>query len=188
MNRFEDTALHGTDFVLRPTGPHDVEAITLACQDEQISRWLPLPRPYREEHARSFIDDYAAEQRDSGAGIVFAVTAETCGAPGSSALTGLVDLKHTDWGTGCTQIGFWAAPWARGRGLTTRAARRLVEWAVYQQGLERVELRAAQGNTASAGVARAAGFVREGLARSAGVTAGGRVDMHVYSLISSDLP
>lgn len=191
MHRFEDTTIHGTDFVLRPPGLHDVEAITRACQDVHILRWLPIPRPYREEHARSFIEDYAAQQLRSGTGIVFAViddAGNTDRALRSSYLAGMMDLKRTDWGTGCTQIGFWTAPWARGRGLTTRAARRLVEWAVYDKGLERVELLAAQGNDASAGVARAAGFVREGLARSAGVTARGRVDMAVYSLIRSDLP
>ncbi|WP_168581274.1 GNAT family N-acetyltransferase [Gephyromycinifex aptenodytis] len=188
MNRFEATLVHGSDFLLRPPDLNDVEAITIACQDDQAMRWLPIPRPYTQDDARAFIQDYAVRQLEAGTGIVFALASESVQSPGDSNFAGLMDLKHTDWSTGCTEIGYWTAPWARGAGLTARAARRLAEWAIYEKGLDRVQLCAALGNDASAGVARRAGFVAEGIARSSGVTAGGRVDMQVFSLISADLP
>ena len=55
------------------------------------------------------------------------------------------------------------------------------------QGVERLELRAATGNLASQRVAEKAGFTREGVLRNAGYVNDGRVDMVVYSLVRGDL-
>lgn len=180
MTRFEPTVVAGPDFRLRPPVLDDVDAITAACQDPTTQHWLPLPRPYDVEQARYFVEDFATRQLQTGSGIVFVVEDD-------AGLDGAMDLKNTDWCTGCTEIGYWAAPWARGRGLTTRAVHVLSRWALATMGLQRVELRVADGNAASIAVAQGAGFVREGLARNAGVTGHGRVDLHVYSLIAADL-
>ena len=48
-------------------------------------------------------------------------------------------------------------------------------------------LRAAIGNVPSQRVAEKAGFTREGIARNAGFTNAGRVDLGVFSLIPSDV-
>ncbi|MGI8829666.1 MAG: GNAT family N-acetyltransferase [Candidatus Limnocylindria bacterium] len=48
-------------------------------------------------------------------------------------------------------------------------------------------LRAATGTLASQRVAEKAGFIREGVARNAGFTNAGRVDLVVYSLVAADL-
>jgi RimJ/RimL family protein N-acetyltransferase len=102
-------------------------------------------------------------------------------------LAGAIDLKKTDWSALTTEVGYWSAPWVRGRGVTTTAVRLLASWALTDQGLERVELLAATGNEASSRVADKAGFQREGIARNAGVTHGGRVDLTVWSLVPADL-
>ena len=41
---------------LRPPELRNVPAITDACQDAEIGRWTRVPRPYRKEHARAWIE------------------------------------------------------------------------------------------------------------------------------------
>ena len=71
--------------------------------------------------------------------------------------------------------------------LLTDAVQAVARWLLLEHGFERLALRAAPGNVASQRVAEKAGFVREGVARSAGFTNSGRVDLVVFSLIRSDL-
>lgn len=176
----EGAALSTQRLLLRPLTPADAPDIALACSDALIQRWLPLPSPYTEEVAMSFIQDLAPLQQASGAGVVRAI--EVAG-----RLAGCIDLKKTDWGAGTTEVGYWVAPWGRGAGLAGRAARLLAEWALRDHGMERVELLAAVGNVASQRAADSAGFTREGVLRKAGHIHAGRVDLVVYSLIRSDL-
>ena len=59
-------------------------------------------------------------------------------------------------------LGYSTAPWARGKGLTTRALR-LVAAHALAQGLRRLELHIAEGNAASRRAAEKAGFTYDGL-------------------------
>ena len=123
-------------------------------------RWLPLPRPYTRSNAEWFIGTFGPGLRESGAGIVFAI--ESAG-----RLAGVIDLKHVSWAAKLAEVGYWVAPWARGRGVASGATRALALWAIGSHGFERVELFAATGNAASQRAAEKAGFVREGVARNA---------------------
>lgn len=175
-----DTTLQGDGFTLRPLTGLDVPDIAEAGADELTQRWLPLPRPYTMETARSFVADFAPEMQRSGSGIVRAIEVD-------GRLAGCIDLKHTDWRGLTTEVGYWVAPWGRGAGLAGRAVRVLARWALEEQGLERVELRAASGNVGSQRAAERAGFIREGVLRNAGFIHDGRVDLIVYSLVRTDL-
>ncbi|MCI0581976.1 MAG: GNAT family N-acetyltransferase [Chloroflexi bacterium] len=106
---------------------------------------------------------------------------------GGGRLAGVIDLKRTDWRARTTEIGYWAAPWARGRGVIRRAVSRLSRWAIEDLGFLRLEIRVATENIDSQRVAEAAGFVREGVLRNAGYVHAGRVDLIVYSLVDADL-
>ncbi|WP_329183483.1 GNAT family protein [Actinacidiphila glaucinigra] len=81
----------------------------------------------------------------------------------------------------------WVSPWARGRGIAAEATRALATWLLADQGFQRLELRAATGNTASQRVAAKAGLRREGVLRDAGFVHTGRVDLVVFSLVRGDL-
>ncbi|WP_210650282.1 GNAT family N-acetyltransferase [Nocardioides sp. SYSU D00065] len=179
-NQFADDVLAGDGFRLTPLGSADIEDVTSACRDEVTQRWLPLPSPYTSDVARAFVEEIAPRMHASGAGLVRRI--EVAG-----RLCGVIDLKATDWRVRATEIGYWVAPWARGHGLAGKASRVLADWALSTQGMARVVICCATGNVASQKAAVSAGFSHEGRARSAGIVHAGRVDLEVFSKLSSDL-
>lgn len=174
-DHFDDVTLVGEDFSLRAITLGDVAAIVDGCSDPLTQRWLPLPRPYRDEDATAWITHHAGPPAHPRAIDV------------AGRLAGVIDLKRTDWRAGTTEIGYWLHPAFRGRGLMTASTRLLGDWALRRQGMERVEVRVATGNLASQRVALAAGYHREGILRSAGFVHDGRVDLVVFSRVRADL-
>jgi hypothetical protein len=84
------------------------------------------------------------------------------------------------------ELGYWLGPWARGRGVATRAVKLLARWSFEQLGLERLALHTSSDNLASQAVAGRAGFTREGVLRSWEERHGERADIVVFSQISRD--
>lgn len=177
---FPDVVLRTERLTLRAPSLDDADAIVAAGADEITQQWLPLPNPYRREHAVSFVTEFAPSVLAGGTGVIRAIELD-------GELAGMIDLKGADWRSRETEIGYWAAPAFRGRGVLTEATAGLARWALTEQSFERVVLRIAPGNKASIRVAEKAGFVYEGTARNAGVVHNGRVDLNVYSLIPADL-
>jgi RimJ/RimL family protein N-acetyltransferase len=159
----------------------DVPMVVAAVNDPQTHRWLPLPSPYTDDHARYWTSTLSEQLRVSGDGLHLAARAA------DGALVGSVSLKRTDRAARVTEIGYWTVPQMRGRGLTTAAVRALAEWALTEGGMRRVEIRVAPGNAASRQVAKKAGFTEEGTLRDAGFVHDGRVDLVVSSLVVDDL-
>lgn len=103
----------------------------------------------------------------------------------NDALVGLVcastDRKHaTGW------FWYWMDAAYRGRQLCTRAAATLANHLLGEGGLHRLELGARANNPASLAVARAAGFVPEGIEREKFEMDGARVDVHTFGRLSRD--
>lgn len=182
MNRFPDAVLRTERLVLRPFAERDVPGVRAACDDATTQRWLPLPSPYTEEHARWWCTQGSPESLSSGDGIQFAAEDAATG-----ELVGCFGLKRTDWRELTTEIGYWTVPAARGRGFAPEAVRALTDWVFAATPVRRVMLLAATGNTGSQRVADKAGFSREGVLREAGTTHAGRVDLVAYGLIPADL-
>ena len=171
--------VRGEGVVLRPWRLEDVPAVTAACQDAEIARWLGfVPQPYTEEDARFYIEDCLASGQDRAP---FAITDA-----GTGEVIGSIEMRINRMRTG--HIGYWLAAEARGRGLTTSALRALSRWAFDELGLGRVELVTDPENIASQRVAEKAGFTREGILRSILVNRdGGRRDGVMFSLLPDEL-
>jgi RimJ/RimL family protein N-acetyltransferase len=164
---------------LRPWRDSDLEALVLACQDPEISRWTAVPSPYGEADARA----YLIKRYDSVTTGLSAPCAIT--SPDTEQLYGSISLMHPAWRHARAEVGYWLAARARGQGHATRAVKLISRWGFDALGLERIELLAATGNPASQRVAERAGFTREAVLRSHTTTGGARHDMVAYGLLAA---
>ena len=177
---FPDPPLSDGVVTLRRFGSGDADAVVKACSDPETQHWLDfLPRPYGLDDALTFIGNGRADW-ESGRAAVFAIGDATTG-----GLLGAIAVQEISEGR--PFVGYWVGPWARGRGVATRAARLVGRWAIRGLGLPRLELQAEPGNIGSLRVAERAGFVREGVLRNYLDGREGRTDCVVFSLVPGDL-
>jgi len=170
--------------VLRPPTPQDVERITEVCQDPLVQRYTRVPIPYGRDDASGFVAMQVEHWADGAGSFLLEVDGRVV------ASIGVVDRDEAD---GWAEVGYWTAPEVRRRGLTSTALRRVCRWAFDDLGVARLELQTAAGNLGSEGVARRAGFTREGVRRAAallravGDMPAERVDVTVWGLLPHEL-
>jgi len=157
----ESLGIRVDDLLLRPWRPSDAEDIVRARDDDAISRWAnSSPVPFRLAHAREFIEATRTAMNEMtavGGAITDAKTGE---------LLGSVVLHSIDKRRRIGELGYWSAPWARGRRVTERAARALLRWGYDHLDLARVDWHAVVGNHASRLIALRLGFTIAGLVPS----------------------
>jgi RimJ/RimL family protein N-acetyltransferase len=146
--------LRDEDLALRPWTEDDVLALVAACNDVEITRWIPaIPSPYTEADALSFIHGEVS----TGPEHSFAITLD-------QKVVGSIGMSVTASQTG--QIGYWCARESRGLGLTPRALRLICRFGFRELGLGRLELITEPENLPSQRVAEKVDFRREGVLRS----------------------
>jgi len=158
----------------------DVPAVYEACQDPEISRWIPfVPSPYTLEDAQTYIRG-CVESPDQR--FPFAVVE-----PSGGALLGSIDMGLNSHGYR-GHIGYWVAAPARGRGVAARALRLVSRWGLDDLELERLELITDPENVASQRVAEKVGYRREGVLRAHLRHPDGRIrDSVMFSLLPGEL-
>jgi RimJ/RimL family protein N-acetyltransferase len=161
----------------------DVDAITLACQDPELQRWIPVPVPYERIHGEQWVDDSPrswAEERE----LRWVITERGAGS-GLGKPLGAIGLHARD--ATMREVGFWMAPEARGRGIMTDAARLVCGWGFDELHLGRIEWWANAGNYASRRVAEKVGFTMEGTVRARVLHRGERIDAWGAGLLPGEL-
>ncbi|MGI8586932.1 MAG: GNAT family N-acetyltransferase [Chloroflexia bacterium] len=103
-------------------------------------------------------------------------------------LVGIISYNYLDRVNRSTEIGYWLAADAQGRGLMTRSARGLVAHAFREDGLHRVEILCAPGNTRSRAIPERLGFRQDGVLREAEWLYDHFVDLVIYSMLEADWP
>jgi RimJ/RimL family protein N-acetyltransferase len=171
-----DTLTDGA-ITLRPWRLDDWRAAFDACQDPEIARFLPIPQPYTEATARTFVArrraDWNGDDERS-----FAITDAATGAV-VGAIARHRRAEHR------VEFGYWLAPWARGRGFATRALRLVADWSL-REGFVRLELFTHPDNVASAKVAERAGFTFEGVRRAWDTDRNGNPEDGVFYVLVRD--
>lgn len=168
---------------LRPFQLTDVADTAAACADPLTQRFISgLPSPYTEADARWWITE-GAPAVWAGGGAAYAIVD-----PATDRLLGGIGLSNPVPVRRQAEIGYWVAPWARGRGVATAATRALAE-AAFAHGAARLELLTHVENGPSQRVALAAGFRHEGVRRAANPTRdGGRDDLVCWARLADDPP
>jgi RimJ/RimL family protein N-acetyltransferase len=167
----------GPDLRLRRHSAEDLDAIMIQAGDPEMQRWTTVPIPYTRSDAESFLAAIDRAWQEATA-VAFAIEYE-------GRFAGTVDLRMQEghW----AEVGYGLTPAARGRGVMTRALRRLLDWGFTDLGLQGAHWRAEIGNVPSRRVAEACGFRTEGAVRGLLLHRGGRVDGWIGSLLPGEL-
>ncbi|MEV0614026.1 GNAT family protein [Nonomuraea sp. NPDC050404] len=166
---------------LRPLEPWRAEEF-LAHLDrgrEFIGRYVVLPDAVTDlESSRAFLRSYA-EKAIADSGRIYGIWTD-------GKLVGGVLFRTMDLARGSAEAGCWLEPSAVGKGLVTRAARVIIDWAVEERGVHRVEWQVASENEASIAVARRLGMTRDGVLRESYPHRGTRYDVEVWSVLAPE--
>jgi ribosomal-protein-serine acetyltransferase len=139
--------------------------------------WVPEDGMTRED-VRDFIrrsERAAREQTQYNAVIVQA-----------DKIIGCTGFPEIDWQDHWAHIGYWLDREHTGKGIMTNAVRALTTYAFEALELNRIEIRCASGNVASAAIPQRLGFVHEGTLRDLRLLHGTYVDDLVFGMLAKD--
>jgi RimJ/RimL family protein N-acetyltransferase len=172
---FPEEGLAFDDLVLRLPNGEDLQELAAAFAAGELSEADNIS-PFRPDELAVDLPGFVAN-----GGLARLVVADVR----NGATFGGGTLHHFDAERGIIEIGYWLYPRARGRGIATKVARALAEYA-FTIGVQRVTAYVSVGNGESERVLERAGFTREGVLRSMPRSDGGRVDKTVFSLLPGE--
>jgi len=169
--------------ILRPLSVNDLPALLEAVHEsvDEIMPWMTWCTPdYNEEIARPWLATLPEAWEvgtQYGLAIIDAQTGRFLGGTG---------LSHFNPAYRLANLGYWVRTSATGRGVATRSARLVGEFAVTQLDLLRAEIVVAVGNKPSQRVAEKCGAKREGILRNRLIVREKVFDAVMYSLTPQD--
>jgi RimJ/RimL family protein N-acetyltransferase len=167
-----------SDVRMEPWGRQHKEGLLAAADDERITRYMSdqFPYPYTGRDA----DEWLAicEAQDPPLSFTILVDDTVAGGLGSA--------PRNDVWTGSAEIGWWLSPPYWGRGITTAAVQRYIEYCFEDLGLHRVDAGVFDTNRASARVAEKVGLLFEGIATDGYLKNGRLFDRLQYGLARRD--
>ena len=174
--------IEGDGWLLRPERVDDAGEMARAfAEDPQLAVDWGIEELPDEALATKWLGEHAALwEKGEGRHLAIASVA-------TDALLGGVNFHHIETGHHRAEVGFWLAPWARGRGIGGGAVRAACEWAFDQWQLVRIEMTTLPDNDAALALARKLGFTREGLLRSRNFERGNQVDIVMLAVLASEL-
>lgn len=146
---------------------------------DYLREWLPWV-----DHTKAVQDSLTFIQ--TGFKIYNERTGLTAGIYYKNTLVGVAGFNNIDWQNRIGYIGYWLAINYQGRGIMTRVARALTDYAFYEYELNRIEIRVADKNIKSQAIPERLGFTKEGLLRQTEWLYDHFVDHIVYGMLKSD--
>ncbi|MBO8172195.1 MAG: GNAT family N-acetyltransferase [Bacillaceae bacterium] len=101
-------------------------------------------------------------------------------------IAGVIGFHRIDWANRSTSIGYWLGQHFQGRGIMTRACKEMVDYALNELDLNRVEIRCAVENRKSRAIPERLGFVEEGCVRQNEYLYDHYVDHVIYGMLKQD--
>lgn len=169
------------ELMLKPLAPeHSRHMFQLVERSrDRLRKWLPWVDAVTEhEHIVSFVKNAIQQATDNGG--------FTAGLWVHGELAGIIGYHEIDWRNRSVGLGYWLGEGYEGKGYMTSACRVLVDYALLEMELQRVEIRCATGNSSSREIPKRLGFVLEGIIRQAEKLPDGYVNHAVYGLLRSE--
>jgi ribosomal-protein-serine acetyltransferase len=146
----------------------------------QLTPWMPWAADETPEGTLRFIRLTRRQVADND-GFQAAIVCD-------GRIVGAVGFHGVDWQHRSTSIGYWLDAGHQGRGIMTGAVRALVDHALRDWELNRVEIRVAPDNRRSRAIPERLGFRQEGVLRQAERVDDRYLDSVVYAVLASDWP
>jgi ribosomal-protein-serine acetyltransferase len=172
--------VRGEGVCLRPFVAADAEAFARAARESAsaVGRWMSWCHAgFSVDEARAWFAICAAELA-AGSALELGIFA----ADGVELLGG-IGLNHFIAEHKLCNLGYWVRESRQREGIATGAVCTIARFGFKDLGLMRIEIVVAEGNVASAGVARTAGALYEGLARNRLVVCGVSVPAWMFSMV-----
>lgn len=170
-----------TGLEMRPVSEDNLSALCELVERnfDHLHEWMPWAvEGYSFRHARSFIlksiRDFAAHEAMN-----FHIFED-------GKLAGGAGLNFIDKANRGTEIGYWLGEEFTGRGIVTKCAKRLTDFAFEDLGMHRMNIRCASGNVKSRAIPERLGFTEEGTIRDAEWLHDRFVDLVVYGMLEPE--
>ena len=169
------------DTLIRSYNIDDAPALheVLKREHEHLLIWMPWPDLEKTLGDRREFIRGCIQQETDGDGFQTAILHR-------GELAGSVGFHGIDHANLSTSIGYWLAEKHQGKGIMTRACEALVDYALVELKLNRVEIRCATENTRSRAIPERLGFIREGVLRQVQQLHERYVDHVVYAMLAED--
>jgi len=146
----------------------------------QLTPWMPWAADQAPEATLRFIRLTRQQVADND-GFQMAIVCD-------GRIVGVVGFHGVDWEHRSTSIGYWLDAEHQRRGIMTGAVRTLVDHAMREWELHRVEIRCAPDNRKSRALPERLGFRQEGVLRQAERVGDRYLDSVVYAMLASEWP
>jgi len=169
------------DLKLKPLEIHYADELYSLTNNNRayLREWLPWVDATRSsEDTKVFIQTTLkqfAENKGFHAGIFY-----------KGELAGCIGLHGIDWNNKKTTIGYWLGTDYQGSGIITLSCRAIIDHAIHNLKLNRVEIRAAEYNLKSRAIPERLGFVNEGKVRQEEWLYDHYVDHVIYGMLADD--
>lgn len=175
-----EVAVSVSAIVLRPWTGRDAETLLeITRSADDLTHQLPQPLETIGDARRVIDTALVCDERAWHLAIVV-----------ERAPVGNVAVSHIEWTHDTAWVSYFSSGAVRGRGLVSRSVNAVAHWALAPApaglGLFRLELGQRVSNPASAAVARAAGFLPEGLERSKLRYGDHRHDVQTWARLATD--
>jgi len=168
----------GVTLRLRAPVNTDLDGLVVSGKDAGSRRFTHMPEKYTREDGALYLRAML-HNPDTMLWIV-----DDPDAPGGFG--GTLEVRVIDRIGATVELGYTTAPHLRGRGVMTAVVKLVTEF-LFDYGVHRVQIRANPANVASCGVARSAGYQREGTLRDAECLRGAWNDLDIFSRLEGDL-
>lgn len=101
-------------------------------------------------------------------------------------LIGSIGFVSFDWSAMKTEIGYWISQDEQGKGIISSACRTLIDFAINELKMNRIEIRCSAENVRSSAIPKRLGFQLEGVLRQAEYRNGRLHDFEIYGLLASE--